>query len=241
MKRQKWVLAVLVMVLFWAPVARASIIEFSFGGYYNYQNWGFNFNWSENVFLSGDVFFFPEKSGTFDLQGRCDGWFGVVDDVLPSAHFTSPQWEYVTWSCPLTHYNYTLLLDQSGPLQFTDLTAEIKVLQNGVETTILHWSADADILENGGTINGQLSFNLFPDVMVHYEWSSGYDWISYPPLPVWTAHGEGVVDSYPVTLSLTGHVIDTTAPVPVPSALLLVGSGLVRLAFYGRRKVVRRS
>jgi hypothetical protein len=56
---------------------------------------------------------------------------------------------------------------------------------------------------------------------------------------MWEGMG-GISANFSIRLDMTGTVIDTTAPVPVPPALLLFGSGLGTLAIYRRRKLFRR-
>jgi hypothetical protein len=52
--------------------------------------------------------------------------------------------------------------------------------------------------------------------------------------------GSFILEECCFIFSLSGNVIDVTT-VPIPSALLLLGSGLIPLALYGRGKLVRRN
>jgi hypothetical protein len=115
-------------------------------------------------------------------------------------------------------------LDQSGPTRFTDLSWEVKLLNNGSETTILSGSADADLIANGGNQSGSGASFDYGGVLIPVEYTfTGYMGQPYDPRDghyYLSGHGSGS-DNKTVILSVTGHVIDTTVPASIEEILSL--------------------
>jgi hypothetical protein len=122
---------------------------------------------------------------------------------------------------------------------FGSVTCTAQVLVGGVETTIGSLTVDrAMLLSTVGADNpGQ---NIFwggggwcdlGTILESVTWLGGDD-------GAWWENCE-FTHSWPISFTITNEV--PAAPVPLPSALVLLGSGLIRLAISGRRKLVCRS
>lgn len=255
MKKQRLFLPVLLVLLFSltiVAVANSAYLRLDSSGFYNHDyNEGVSYRW--DITEGGGVFdhYFdlsPTKAGLFSQQVNLTTSFGASGNYAAAeeyAPFPSGSYESSTSVRGAASVIYEIWLDQSGPLHFTSLSWEAKLLNDdGSTTTLFTMSAAADLISSGGKetretgfdfpyvtipVLQQESFDFFTYIDQRYGW---HDW-SYTSILDERAYKT-------VTLSVTGYVIDTTA-VPIPSALLLVGSGLIRLAISGRRKLVCRS
>lgn len=234
MKRQKWLLLglMVVLALSWAPPAQASCVYFEFYNTgpgivpidqdyttYNIRVNGLYGGWA----LDGT----PGAPGLFIQEGAIH--------TLITASFLSfsptpgeqgpPSIQPFPYG-PLTgFFRYYIALDQSQPLPFADLSWEAKMVKDGVETTIFSLSADADLITHGGIKGGFVTFDL-GQISIPVSWTYVADDLG------WWGSGSSETD-LTFTISQTGHVV------PVPSSLVIFASGLVGLGGLGWRKMTR--
>jgi hypothetical protein len=124
-------------------------------------------------------------------------------------------------------------LTQEGPLRFISVSMTATILMNDTEIASFQGSADANLIENGGFLDIFHEFQTGVDIPLTYVYVGYYPGIGYGYEMQGTKS-----DSFTIEFEVTGTVVDTSAPVPLPSTLLLLGSGLGGLGIYGRRKLV---
>lgn len=121
-----------------------------------------------------------------------------------------------TYSITLTDpYTYTYQLSQSGPLKFSNV----------------RFTTDIDLAVSGG--GGSHSFDPFFDVSVTNDadvTNTGIRTLTLPNLNL-------TAGQHTVTITTNAQVAGTGSMVPAPSTWLLLGSGLVGLLAFGRRKL----
>jgi hypothetical protein len=129
---------------------------------------------------------------------------------------------------------FTAWLNQDGPLQFADASWTATFIVNGTETPLFHVDASVTDLINNCEYrfdsDGRISVDL--GRMTYPLWWRDMDY-------KYITMGDMELD-FEIIFSLTGHVIDTSAAVPLPPSLFLLGSGLMGLGLYGRRKLICR-
>jgi hypothetical protein len=128
-----------------------------------------------------------------------------------------------------------LTLTQAGPLRFSAISMTATVLMNGTEIASFQGAADANLIETGGLLDIWHDFTIGGEVPL--TWQEAWN----PSIGTYYV-GEGQRnDSFSIGLTVTGTVIDPSDPAPLPSTLLLLGSGLGTLGIYSRRKFCFRS
>jgi hypothetical protein len=241
---------VLVLAISWASSALAMSLFMSIEQNYSFNNARVQGTHSSplggtlscNLQFDGDgISYQPTTVGPFSQQiyvaGHCDlswdrlgGMSGIpYTPPLPDTIGVGcTPWVYITYSLDLTEGAPWF---SKGPWGFSEASWTATVIVRVTETPVFHLSyPDVHYFDpeagGGTTVLGCLNIGgdfptfgleLFDDF---YELFAG-----------------GSID-FSVRLEVAGNVIDTTAPVPLPSTLLLLGSGLGGLAFYERRKVV---
>lgn len=228
------------LVISWTSVALASTVGF------DYTTLPYDWHGTSTIQTFGSgintgFYSTPTKAGLFSQQ--------VIESVSMPCYYRNIGYPdimgsffdpgpYPSIPTNITMYMYsptvTYWVDifQDGPLRFTDFAWEIKVLKDGTETTLFSLSANADLITGYGKSGlGNAYYDAdvfsFPGELVYEEWGGtmGY--------PGWYAQGSGSVN-FTYLVSMTGHVIDITAPVPLPPTVFLLGSGLLGLAGWRR-------
>jgi len=188
-------------------------------------------------FSCGSFFFEANAPGSFSKNDHGGSAWESLQWTTHGAYPNRGPDSYPCWGEGSSLFTFELI--QEGPLRFSavSITGTLHNYLNGSDTNLFHVDADADQIENGGTITFGASFDLGITEMP-LTWIYNMIDPDHPELGGWWT-GEGSVgDAFDINLEITGNVIDTTAPVPVPPTLFLLGSGLGGLAIWGRRQVM---
>jgi hypothetical protein len=246
MKRNRLLILSLVVaiIVFCAPVVFASTVSFGFESSYG-MNYFDGFSRTESAY-GGEFGFIGEPAYWLTYTPTTAGLFSqqkVFHTSIDVSYISRFPYLYSDYPGPpytilimsmfspfITSTNYYVELDQSGPLRFTDITWEVKMINNGSETTVFKMLADSNLITNGGIKGGMgegINFGdiIFPVVLTYYE--SGVDPSSHP-FSGWYAYGTSSIE-FTFIIYQTGHVV------PLPPTVLLLGSGLLGLAGVGRK------
>jgi hypothetical protein len=227
----------LILGIFWGPTAWASSINITSiptisitgdipGAYADHSD-----------FSCGSFFIEATSPGPFDQNGHGgSAW----ESIQWTTHATWSEPGPASYPCSGTGSSlFTFELTQEGSLRFTAVSIKgtLHNYLDGSDTNLFQVEADAEQIENGGTITFGTSFDLGITEMAN-TWIYNMIDPDHPEIGGWWT-GEGSVGgAFDINLEISGNVVDATAPVPLPPTLLLLGSGLGGLVIYGRKKLM---
>jgi len=231
----------LVLAISWGSLAQASQIGINYGiG----PTDGYDVMWDPltgelmRVYgsggLSGTLVGTPSAPGPFSQQITVQGTIQISagNNSWASGHFFKGS-DLLTVDCPVLSLNSYCWVDNTEPFLFTDASFSI----TSVSTSQVLVSQGFPL---GGIYGaGYYYETVFPrarlqdEVQIPMVWQCDPFSLEDVGREYWD--GNGFVN-LPLNfiVSLNGNV--ATPPVPIPSAVLLLGSGLLRLAIYKRRK-----
>jgi hypothetical protein len=237
MPKSKWFFAFLLIVWFllWAAAASADIagdiLALPYNGDVEYTPSFIFTGFHASTYTSGQFNVSPSTTayqGGLEINGGgSSGPIAFVDEP----------------------FDYSISLDLTGYLNFGlwfpeyenqaevphgSVTCNATVLVGGTETTICSGTVDQAMLQS------RVGIDHYGQNIIWFEGSGDLGTIDVPV--IWYDLGYGcweeycsINNSWPVTFTITAD------EAPLPSTLLLLGTGLGGLAIYGRRKLLCRS
>jgi len=237
MNRKKLVLlgVFLVLAISWGSLAQASQIGINYGIYNAGEVYSLIQDplgvqlrvYYSGLNLGGTLVGTPSAPGPFSQQIAVQGNLGISIGMDQLGFSPWKGSDFETVSLAFINAGNLFWVDNTEPFPFTDARCSISFVtqnhQNLIDGVAFQngWYEDnkwSDYVMFSGMLDGQ--------AVVPFVWQNEaeYHWC-----------GQGFVN-LPLNfiVSLNGNV--ASPPVPIPSAVLLLGSGLLRLACYKRRK-----